>query len=334
MNCIQRFEAALRLEAKDRVPAACPLQTGTIALMEASNAYWPDAHLDPEKMARLALAAHRVAGIESVRVPFHNDYEAEAMGCVLGGWSKNSQPLKVEYAVKTTEDIDKLRTPDPLNDGKMPVVLEAVDILSEMVGNELPVIAAICAPFEMAVRIRGMTDTMRDVMLRPEALRKMMRVATETAIEYGKALIDSGASTIALIDGSASSLGPQFYADYCLGPTREVVEVIDTLTVLHVCADTTPILSAMADTHVNGLSIDHMVDIALAKETVGEKAAIIGNVNITDTLWCGSPEMVEKEAKECMSKGVDVLAPACGFSPLTPLENMKALARVSRAGQN
>lgn len=334
VNCRQRFEAALRLEAKDRVPAACPLQTGTIALMEASGAYWPDAHLDPEKMARLAMAAHTVADIESVRVPFHNDYEAEAMGCVLGGWSKESQPLKVEYAIKTAKDIDGLRVPDPLNDGNMPVVLRAVDILSEAVGNELPVIAAISAPFEMAVRIRGMTDTMRDVMLRPEALREMLRVATETAIEYGKALVDSGASAIALVDGSASSLGPQFYIDYCLGPTREVVEQLGTLTVLHVCADTTPILGAMADTHVNGLSIDHMVDIALAKETVGERAAIIGNVNITDTLWCGSPEMVEKEAEECLGKGVDVLAPACGFSPLTPLENMKALARAARKGRN
>lgn len=330
MNCKQRFEAALRLEAKDRVPAACPLQTGTVALMEASSAYWPDAHLDPELMAKLAMAAHKFAGIESVRVPFHNDYEAEAMGCVLGGWSKNSQPLKVEYTIKTTEDIDELEAPDPLKDGKMPVVLRAVDILSEAVGNELPVIAAISAPFEMAVRIRGMTDTMRDVMLRPEAMRTMMRVATETAIEYGRALIDSGASTIALIDGSTSSLGPQFYTDFCLGPTREVVEKLGILTVLHVCADTTPILSAMADTHVNGLSIDHMVDIAFAKETVGERVAIIGNVNITDTLWCGTPEMVEKEAKDCISKGVDVLAPACGFSPLTPMENMKALARVTR----
>jgi MtaA/CmuA family methyltransferase len=334
VNCIQRFEAALRLEAKDRVPAACPLQTGTIALMEASNAYWPDAHLDPEKMARLALAAYEFAGIESVRVPFHNDYESEAMGCILGGWSSESQPLKLEYAVKTVEDIDGLCVPDPLKDGKMPVVLRAVDILSEKVGNELPVIAAISAPFEMAVRIRGMTDTMRDVMLRPETLGKMLRVATETAIEYGKALIDSGASTVALIDGSASSLGPQFYVDHCLGPTREVVEELETLTVLHVCADTTSMLGDMVDTGVNGLSIDHMVDIALAKETVGEKAAIIGNVNITDTLWCGSPEMVEKEAKDCLGKGVDVLAPACGISPLTPLENMRALARAACDGQN
>lgn len=332
MNFKQRFEAALRLEAKDRVPVACPLQTGTIALMEASNAYWPDAHTDSEKMAKLALATHRVAEIESVRVPFHNDYEAEAMGCVLGGWKKESQPVKFEFAVKTVEDIDKLRVPDPRKDGKMPIVLRAVNILSEGAGDELPVIAAICAPFEMAVRVRGMTDVMRDLMLRPEALRRTLRIATETAIEYGKALTDSGASTIALIDGSASTLGPQFYAEYCLGSTREVVEKLGTLTVLHVCADTKFILNAMADTRVNGLSIDTVVDIALAKETVGEKAAIIGNVDITDTLWCGSPERVEKEAKECISKGVDVLAPGCGFSPLTPLENMKALARGPRAG--
>ncbi|MBM4237334.1 MAG: methylcobamide--CoM methyltransferase, partial [Euryarchaeota archaeon] len=211
MNSKERFEAALRLEAKDRVPVACPLQTGTVALMEASGAYWPDAHLDPEKMARLALAAHRFGEIESVRVPFHNDYEAEAMGCVLGGWKKESQPVKVEFAVKSVEDVDRLRIPDPRKDGKMPVVLRAVEILAEEVGKELPVIAAICAPFELAVRVRGMTDVMRDLMLRPEALKKTLRIATEAAVGYGKALTDSGASTVALIDGSASTLGPKFY---------------------------------------------------------------------------------------------------------------------------
>ncbi len=330
MNSKERFEAALRLEAKDRVPAACPLQTGTIDLMEASGAYWPDAHLNSDKMAKLALAAHTVADIESVRVPFHNDYEAEAMGCFLGGWKKESQPVKVEFAVKTVEDVDRLGVPDPRKDGKMPVVLRAVEILSGEVGEDLPVIAAVCAPFELAVRVRGMTEVMRDLMLRPEILRRTMKIATETAIEYGKALTDSGASAIALIDGSASTLGPQFYAAYCLGPTREAVEKLGTLTVLHVCADTKLILNALADTHVNGLSIDTVVDIALAKEAIGDRVAIIGNVDITDTLWCRSPEKVEKEARECIGKGVDVLAPGCGFSPLTPLENMRALARASR----
>ncbi len=332
MNHKERFEAALKLEPVDRVPAACPLQTGTIALMEASGAYWPDAHLEADRMARLALAAHEVAGIESVRVPFHNDYEAEAMGCVLGGWRRDGPPIKKELRVRSLEDIDSLSVPDPRTDGRMPIVLEAIGALSRKVGGELPVIAAMCAPFELAVRIRGMTDIMRDIMLRPEALKALMRVTMETAIEYGRALGEAGASTIALIDGSASTLGLQFYPEYPSKFTRTAVQGLEMMTVLHVCGDTSSILSAMADTGVNGLSIESVVDISFAKETVGERVAIVGNVSPTDTLWCGTPERVEREARECIAKGVDVLAPGCGFSPLTPLENMRALSRSALAG--
>lgn len=58
------------LKTVDRVPCACPLQTGTIDLMRDSGAFWPEAHVNPAAMAKLARAARDIAGIESVRVPF------------------------------------------------------------------------------------------------------------------------------------------------------------------------------------------------------------------------------------------------------------------------
>ncbi len=330
MSDKDRFEAALKMESVDRVSIACPLQTGTVALMDASGASWPEAHRDPEKMAKLAIAAHEIAGLESVRVPFHNDYEAEAMGSVIGDWKREMQPQKVHFAVNTLEDIDYLRVPDPKNDAEMPFVLKAVSILSQKVGRKLPVIAAICAPFELVVRLRSLQVALNDLMEYPNQLKKMLKKCVETEVEYGKALVEAGASTITLVDGISSclvdqELGTKYYVEFSQPYEREVITKLDTLTVLHICSDATCIIREMGETGANGLSIDSPVDVVKAKRVLGKRAAIVGNVNSLRTLGTGTVEKVKKEAKEALTRGVDVLSPGCGFSPRTPLVNMKAL---------
>ena len=330
MSDKERFEAALRMEGVDRISLACPLQTGTVALMDASGACWPEAHRDPETMAKLALAAHEIAGLESVRVPYHNDYEAEAMGCVIGEWTRDMQPLKVHFAVNTFEDIDYLRVPDPKNDAEMPFVLKAVSILSQKVGRRLPVIAAICAPFELAVRLRSLQATLNDLMEYPNQLRKLLKKCVETEIEYGRALTEAGASAITLADGISSCLvdpefGTKYYMEFSQPYEQEVIAKLNTLTILHICSDATSILNEMGETGASGLSIDSPVDVLKAKKVLGKRAAIVGNVNSLRTLGTSTVEKVKKEAKEALTMGVDVLSPGCGFSPRTPLVNMKAL---------
>jgi len=332
MSPKQRFEAAMKLEGVDRVSCACPLQTGTLALMEASGAYWPEAHKDPAKMAKLALAAYEVAGIESARVPFHVDYESEAMGCVLGEWVRESQPQKMEFAIKSLDDIAKLKVPDPHKDGKMPVVLEAVNILSKKVGNKLPVIAAIAAPFEMAVRLGGLDEIMRGIINHPDELKKLMKITTQTGIEYGKALIESGASCITLVDGSSNCdvIGAEFYTEFSQPYAKEVIGKLKSQTVLHLCGNAQPILKELSATGATGISVDYVVDVAEAKKVFGKKTAVVGNVDPVGTLGAGTPEMVEKDARVAIEKGTDVLTSGCGFPPQTPLENMKVLVRTAQ----
>ncbi len=45
----ERLYRALRKQPVDRMPAVCFTQTATVEQMEASGAYWPEAHADAEK---------------------------------------------------------------------------------------------------------------------------------------------------------------------------------------------------------------------------------------------------------------------------------------------
>lgn len=95
MSYRERFLAALAQEKVNRTLVAVPTNTGTIDLMHASGAFWPDAQRDAKKMAEFALAAHRIAGIESATVPFDKFVECEAYGSKLDGWSQDRQSKEI-----------------------------------------------------------------------------------------------------------------------------------------------------------------------------------------------------------------------------------------------
>jgi uroporphyrinogen-III decarboxylase len=118
LNERDRLLSSLHLEQVDRVPCACPLQTGTIDLMKASGAYWPDAHTDPELMVKLAKAAHDIGGIESVRVPFDIGVDASAFGARTDQRRLIRQPAILERAIRTPDDLLTIQVPDPLRAGR------------------------------------------------------------------------------------------------------------------------------------------------------------------------------------------------------------------------
>ena len=80
----QRVLSAIRCEPiSGRTPCVSANQTATLEQMEATGAYWPEAHYSAEKMAALALAAHTILGLDAVKVPFCQTVEAEALGCQI-----------------------------------------------------------------------------------------------------------------------------------------------------------------------------------------------------------------------------------------------------------
>ena len=82
-----------------------------------------------------------------------------------------------------------------------------------------------------------------------------------------------------------------------------MVKAVDRPTILHICGGTTPLLEQMADTGVTGLSIDAPVNVKEAKEKVGDRVALVGNV-APNTLFFGKPEEVFEEAKNSIVKAL------------------------------
>ena len=60
-------------------------------------------------------------------------------------------------------------------------------------------------------------------------------------------------------------------------------------------------------------------------DAVGDKIALIGNINNPETLYSKDTEDVKKEVFECLNAGVQLIAPECAIPLKTKAENLIAI---------
>jgi len=309
----------------DRVPATSVSQTGTYEQMEKINVWWPEAHLNAENMARLAMAAYELTGLETARVPFEQTVEAEAMGCRLR--FKKDIPAVVEPALK---DLTDLKVPaDFLSLGRIPVVAKAVEMLKEKVGNRLPVIASVVGPFSLAGMLLEMTKFSLLVVTNVNAVKGALNDLIELSVGYANSLTEAGADVIVIEDMVASIVSPSMCKELILPTWKELQAKIQVFTVLHVCGDATSHLEMMIESGVDAISIEKKTNLGVAVGVAKDKAAVIGNIDPVNILFMGETTDVEREAETAIKGSVDLLAPGCSLAPGTPLKNIRAMVKAA-----
>lgn len=330
----ERFEKALKGQPLDITPVCSVTQTGTVELMERTGAYWPQANYDAQKMSLLALAGHEVAGFENVRCPFSTTVLAETLGCTVDEGSIDIQPYVTDFPCKKKEDIKNISIPDSLLESRRTsVVLDAVEILKEKVGEDVPVVVGLVGPAGLASMLAGMRNYLMWFVTNPEIIEELTGVLIEVCIEYANSLIERGADAVTLID---SESGPDLIATEMLETSvfplyRKFCREVKGLRILHMCGDATDVLDLLSGAGFEGISIEEKVSVGFAKKIVGNRVRLIGNVSPSDTLLTKGPDAVMIEATACLDDGIDILAPGCGLAPHTPLENIRALVRARDA---
>jgi [methyl-Co(III) methanol-specific corrinoid protein]:coenzyme M methyltransferase len=325
-----RFEKALKGEAVDMVPVCSVTQTGTIELMEITGAYWPQANYNARQMAELALAGYQIAGFENVRCPFDTTVLAETFGCTVDEGSIDIQPYVTDFPIKKKKDVKEITVPEALLESRRTsVVLNAVSILREKVGEDIPVVAGIVGPAGLACMLAGMRNYLMWFVTNPEVLEELMGTLIDACIEYANGLLERGADAVTLIDSEAGPdlIAPEMFETSVLPLYRKYCREAKGLKILHMCGDATAVLETLSGAGFDGISIEEKVEVSFAKTLVGNKTRLIGNVSPSDTLLTKGQEAVIIEATACLEDGIDILAPGCGLAPYTPLGNIKALIK-------
>lgn len=328
MKAKRRVITALTGGIPDRVPASCVTQLGIVDAMSAVGAYFPEAHKNAEKMAKLGSALWELAKLEAVRVPFCLTVIAEALGCKIDFGTQERTPSVKEHLAKP----EKVEIPDDFFErGRVPVVRDAVRILRSSVGDQAPIIVGMEGPFTLAGHLAGTEQLVSWCLTNPEKVNSLMEVTSEAVTMYAKFMLKAGADIITIADPTASPnlIDPAMFKTLVKPKLSEVAENIGGISVLHICGDVSKILSDMMDCGFNGLSIEEAVDVVKARRIVGDDVALVGNVSASKTLPFGTAEAVKAEALKALQNGVDVLAPGCGLPPITPIQNVVAMVQAA-----
>jgi len=312
----------------DRVPVTSLAGCGgtvTVGMQDAVDIHCPEAHKDAKKMAKLAIASYQLTGIENVRVPFDFVVEPEALGCeIRWGTSPQSVPAVRTHPFEKPEDLKMPK--NLLETGRIPVVIEAIRLVRKEVGDLLPISSLALGPFTLAGELAGIENLLIWTLRKPDYVKQFVAFATDVILAYAKAQYRAGSDIVQVGDPTASPdlISPASFKQFVKPALTQIAEGLGGPRLLHICGGTEAIIPDMAETGFDGISIDDAVDIAKIKPLV-DNVKILGNVSSKSTLVFGSPEDVKKEARKALEAGVDLLEPGCGFSPITPIDNIKAM---------
>ena len=329
----RRVLAALMGGKVDRVPATCIGGCGgsvCVEIQEAVGIYWPEAHRDAEKMAKLSSAAQKLTGFENLRAPYDFAIMPEALGCKTEYRDKpEAKPGVREHPFKKPED---LSMPDDfLEKGRIPAVLEALSLLKEESDDFLPVSSFALGPFSLAGQLTKPEDLIMWTVTKPDYVEEFVKFSTEVVIEYANAQYRAGSDVITIGEplGAPDIAGPDAFRKFVKPALIKLANNLQGIKIFHPCGDWNRFVSDVIETGFDGISTREEIDIMRVKPQLGD-IRILGNISSKGVLTFGSPEEVKTEARKALKLGVDLLEPACGVEPLMPLKNIKALVEVAR----
>lgn len=333
----ERMEAVLSGKPYDRVP--CSISVSNQAGKLVGIRHW-ECYFSAEHTALTQMAAYQIFGVEAVTVGPGLQGIAEAAGSTVVLPKEENTLYISEPAVKEKKQLDLLDIPDPWRKGRLPVQLGALKILAEKLGSQVPLITNIAGPFTTAANIRGTEALLKDLYRDPEFVHRLLKFSLDSTVAYVREAAKLGVKvTIADPTASATLISPKQFHEFAVPYLRVLVEDSKQLTgsapTLHICGNTKKIWQDMADTGAGILSLDDVIDLEEAKQAVGDRVALLGNVRPTASMYLGTPEDVLRDAKNCLRKAYDnprgyILALGCGLPMGAPVENIHALFQAAR----
>lgn len=323
----QRFLEAIACGAG---AAAVSFGTGTsIAcqdLMAASGASFPEAHLNPEKMADLAITGRTVLGFDVVMPLFSVCHEAAAMGCNVKWGSPMLMPESGRPIFKTEADIRI--PPDLLSRPGCAVPLAAIALLKRRLGDAAAVCGKVMGSWTQGYHYFGVENFLMGTLDDPEATRRILDRLLPVTLQFAQAQIDAGADCILLADHATRDLcSPRAYGEFLLPLHRRLAAQIKVPVILHICGATIDRIAMIAQTGLAGFHWDTKSGRPdQMRALAGPRLALMGGISNT-TLLRGTPAEVQAQARAAMAAGINVVGPECAIPLTTPLANLQAVCQ-------
>jgi uroporphyrinogen decarboxylase len=196
---------------------------------------------------------------------------------------------KFKEPVQTADAIRNLRVPDV--EQKLGYVFEAVRTIRRELNGDVPLIGFAGSPFTVGTyMVEGGSSrefpTIKALAKEsPDVLDHLMNIVAETTIEYLNGQIEAGAQAIQIFDTWGAALERDDFRRFSLASMQKIIDGLirekdgQKIPVILFTKGAGPLLADLAETGCDALGVDWTTDLATAREYVGDKVALQGNLD-------------------------------------------------------
>ena len=327
--------AAIALQKPDRVPVS-PWAPGWAVKLIGRP--WKEHNNDPQVHAECQLAALEICQLDAAIVNIGIPVVPSSLGAPYDE-PENDVPKVSGHILHSLDDLKELKIPDPEKDSKlMATMLGAIRILKRELKGEVPIYCASSSPWQVAGNLRGLQDWFVDTIMNPELIDKTLEFTGEVVSIWAEAMFDAGADIMLMGDSLATGdlISVDDFKRWAQPYEKMVIDRVHKAggkVLLHICGRSSDRWEPMVETGADLIDLDSPVDMGDAKDQIGDRVCIKGNVDTT-LLVRGTSEDVDRVSKElierCAPGGGFILSAGCEVGRDSPVENIQALADAAR----
>ena len=299
---------------------------------------------DPHKIADVFVQAFRKVGHDLMWTGSNFiNYPVHFLGCPIED-SSSDGPALTGTMIQSLDNLDSLEIEKVLKDPVMQGIIRSHHLVAEAIGKEAFLMPTQWAPFSCAARILGMEDVMEATVEEPDRLLELVRFSTELTWSIIEPILvheDILGANFSDPVASGDLISPDTFRKFAAPFLKDLagrIRAKGKYSMIHICGDTTQILEDVVDIGPNCFSLESKVDLKKAKEILGGKVCVAGNVAPTGSFLSGTPENVIIEANACVKAwgegGGYLLTLGCDFPKTVPFDNVMALMSLKAQGNS
>lgn len=231
----------------------------------------------------------------------------DAMG--LGLYFSEGEGPKFERPVRSLADIEKLAVPDPQD--SLRYVIDAVSLIRRELNGRVPLIGFSGSPWTLATYMveGGSTKNFRLVKglmyNQPAAMAGLLDTVAQAVTAYLNAQIQAGAQAVMIFDTWGGVLSSRDYEHFSLRYMQQIINGLQRenegrrVPVILFTKDGGVWLEKMAATGCDALGLDWTCDIGTARQRVGDKVALQGNMD--PCILYANPSRIRQEVADILA---------------------------------
>ena len=261
----------------------------------------------------------------------------DAMG--LGLYFAEGEGPKFERPVRDEAAVNALRVPDVGTD--LRYVTDAVSQIRKALDGRVPLIGFSGSPWTLScymVEGGGSDDYARVKTMmykEPRLMHRILDVTAQAVTAYLNAQIEAGAQTVMIFDSWGGTLSHYAYHEFSLPYMQRIVAGLtkekDGIKIPSIVFTKGGGLwiDSIANTGCDAVGLDWTMDIGIARQKVGHKVALQGNID--PAVLFSTPEVINIEVEKVLASygygSGHVFNLGHGISQFTDPENAAALVR-------